>query len=718
MDIQNTFLIVVVFLDLFFGVLLIRQNYKNEINISYSLLVFWLMIWTLGIAVFRFTSDHSIMLYSNQMFIISAALIFSSIWHFSLVFPYPEKKITNLKRLLIYLPNILIIIAVFIPGVMIKDIVAQNWGNESILGWGYVYYGIYLAFISLIAFKNLWLKYRKLVGSMRVQIVYTMVGVFISVIFGATFNLIFILLGNYKYIWLGPYASFIMVAIIGYAIVVHRLMDVKLVLRKYSVYLFSLLVILIPAIGIRYLIALYISTISTWVDFIILIIAIAVYTPIRNCFYKLANKYFFSSLYDTQEVISELSDQLRSTLSIDNIYESIYNTLDRAFHLQAFGVLSYDQKKKVYNLDYNEGFKVGKTKKFPGNDQLHNTFIRRDKPIVLEEIKESHLNKRTRNTIQLLSNLKVAVLAPLRIKDKTVGLLALGYKESNEMYNDEDLRVLDIIGAQVAIAIENAILYEETLQFNKKLKLEVKKATEELRQANIELKQLDQAKSDFISIASHQLRTPLTVIKGYVSMMLQGDYGKIPKKRLDILDMVYQSNERLVNLVENLLNISRIESGRLKFRYETLSLDEISDSVVKELESVAKKKGLKLEYEKAAKLPKMEMDREKIRQVVMNLTDNAIKYTKTGYVHVSVEKEKNLVRFCVNDSGTGIKSDDLPNLFKKFSRGTGSFQIHTEGTGLGLYVAKEMIEAHKGRIWAESEGLDKGAKFCFELPIR
>ena len=185
------------------------------------------------------------------------------------------------------------------------------------------------------------------------------------------------------------------------------------------------------------------------------------------------------------------------------------------------------------------------------------------------------------------------------------------------------------------------------------------------------------------------------------------------------LEKVFVSNERLIQLVEDLLNISRIESGRLDLKFKPSDLSQLAQSVVEELSGNAKKKGLVLEYKPPLKpLPLIKMDEEKIRQVVMNLVDNAIKYTKQGKIIVSLEQLKNNLKFSVADSGMGIKSDDMVNLFKKFSRGTGTFLVHTEGTGLGLYVARMMIEAHKGNIWAESDGVGKGSKFCFELPIK
>lgn len=251
------------------------------------------------------------------------------------------------------------------------------------------------------------------------------------------------------------------------------------------------------------------------------------------------------------------------------------------------------------------------------------------------------------------------------------------------------------------------------------LEEKVERRTRNLKKANDQLKELDLAKSEFISIASHQLRTPLTVIKGYISMMLEGNFGDLNELETESLNKVFLSNERLIQLVENLLNISRIESGRMQFDFRETDMNKMIESVIDELSVNAKKKNLLLLYKPSAEpLPLIKMDDEKIRQVVINLIDNGIKYTKRGNVSVSLELRENKARFCVEDSGMGIRPEDKVNLFKKFFRGMGVSVIHTEGTGLGLYVARVMVEAHNGKIWVESEGGGKGSKFCFELPIK
>jgi signal transduction histidine kinase len=296
-------------------------------------------------------------------------------------------------------------------------------------------------------------------------------------------------------------------------------------------------------------------------------------------------------------------------------------------------------------------------------------------------------------------------------------LILLGEKETHEPYNDEDLSVLRIVSAQAAITIENALLYQEVKDFNVKLKKEVAKATRELRQANRELKKLDEAKSEFISIASHQLRTPLTVIKGYGSMLLEGNFGQLSIAATEAVKKIYTSNERLIRLVENLLNISRIEAGRLEYEFKPINLEQIIKSVCEELETTAQAKKIKLDLEIGQNLPPVMADEEKIRQVVLNLIDNAIKYSQGKPVKIKLEKRNDKIQFCVTDQGLGIDPADMPHLFKKFVRGKKTALVHTEGTGLGLYVAHKIITGHKGRIWAQSPGLGQGSTFCFWLPV-
>ncbi len=269
----------------------------------------------------------------------------------------------------------------------------------------------------------------------------------------------------------------------------------------------------------------------------------------------------------------------------------------------------------------------------------------------------------------------------------------------------------------LSILVIFGVLLIRSVRKEIKQREELEKLTNQLEKANKKLKKLDTLKDEFISIASHQLRTPLTVIKGYLSMIMEGDFGEVNGKQIDPMHKITESSDRLVQLVENILNVSRIESGRLKFNFTKVQLEDLVKSVVDELINKAKLKLLKLNFNMPAlPLPRVKIDEEKMRQVVINLIDNSIKYTDKGSVTVDLKQSGNNLEFSVSDTGVGIKKDDLRKLFQKFSRGTGATSI-TEGTGLGLYVARQMVEAHKGKIWAQSKGEGMGSRFCFTLPI-
>jgi signal transduction histidine kinase len=245
----------------------------------------------------------------------------------------------------------------------------------------------------------------------------------------------------------------------------------------------------------------------------------------------------------------------------------------------------------------------------------------------------------------------------------------------------------------------------------------IEKIAAELEEANVRLKVLDQQKSEFISLASHQLRGPLTAIKGYASMVLEGDFGPITETVKDATGKILQSTSDLVVLVGDYLDVSRIEQGRMQYNFEKFDLGEEVETVVTELKPTIEKAHLAISYDIDKNLNyTVDADKGKIKQVIGNIIDNSIKYTPQGSIHVWLtRKENNKILLTVSDTGVGIKKEVLPNLFEKFSRAPDASRTNIIGTGLGLYIAKKMIEAHHGRIWAESTGEGKGASFFIEL---
>ena len=246
----------------------------------------------------------------------------------------------------------------------------------------------------------------------------------------------------------------------------------------------------------------------------------------------------------------------------------------------------------------------------------------------------------------------------------------------------------------------------------------IKSVKEEVKRRE-EAEILSRAKSEFISMASHQLRTPLTVIKGYVAMILDGSYGKIKPETKKVLGNISISTERLVKIIEDLLNISRIELGKMDLERNPTDIKEMIDNICQEIKIKAKEKNLELVWKKPkSQMPKLNIDELKIRQVVYNIVDNAIKYTEKGKVKIDLSRKNSDLVINISDTGRGFSKKDNTKLFELFSRGEAGTDTFVEGTGMGLYVAKKFVTLHKGKIWAESKGKNKGSAFHIELPIK
>ncbi len=248
--------------------------------------------------------------------------------------------------------------------------------------------------------------------------------------------------------------------------------------------------------------------------------------------------------------------------------------------------------------------------------------------------------------------------------------------------------------------------------------------SDSLARANDKLRKLDNTKSDFISIASHQLRTPLTSCKGYLSLLLENSYGALAGKQKEVIKKLYANGERMAQLVEDFLNVTKIESGRMEYTIEKWRVEDICREVVDTLMPKAKDRNLFLDFkEPSERLPEVEIDGAKVREVISNLVDNALKYTPKGGVSVNIGQQAakaddtGSIRVTVSDTGIGIPKTELPYLFAKFSRGKDTSRLNAGGTGLGLYVGKSMIEANGGKIWAESDGDGRGSRFIVELPV-
>lgn len=312
----------------------------------------------------------------------------------------------------------------------------------------------------------------------------------------------------------------------------------------------------------------------------------------------------------------------------------------------------------------------------------------------------------TATAAQKAAGIQTTLLVPISAKGKNSGVLMFAVAKDKELITPEEQELMEGFTDIVAIAVENARLYSRLDSTGK-----------ELAVANDKLKELDRLKDEFVSTAAHALRSPMTAIKGYLSMVLEGDAGQITPQAIQFLQGAYEGNDRLIRLVNHMLDISRIESGRLIFNIAPVQLEDIITSEIESLKILAVQKQLKLEYSRPpSPLPKLQLDPDRMREVINNLVGNAIKFTETGSIILSHEQKGEKILTHVTDTGPGISREDLQNLFQKFTQARLKHG-KSGGSGLGLYVSKIIVHEFGGDIVVNSE-LGKGSTFTISLPLK
>lgn len=303
-----------------------------------------------------------------------------------------------------------------------------------------------------------------------------------------------------------------------------------------------------------------------------------------------------------------------------------------------------------------------------------------------------------------VSPMQSIMFVKLLARHRIVGVMAVGFVEEASVVSEKQKASVERLCEAVGIAIENNLLFEENQYVLRKL-----------QKTNEKLKTMDETKDEFISMASHQLRTPLTSVKGYLSMVLEGDAGEITETQKKLLDQAFVSSQRMVYLIADLLNVSRLKTGKFIIDAQASNLADIVEGEVSQLREQAKLKGIELVYKKPKDFPVLMFDETKVRQVVMNFVDNALYYTPTGgKITVELEEDRSAVYFRVRDNGLGVPKDEQKHLFAKFYRAKNARKARPDGTGLGLFMAKKVISAQGGNILFESEE-GKGSTFGFTL---
>ncbi len=418
---------------------------------------------------------------------------------------------------------------------------------------------------------------------------------------------------------------------------------------------------------------------------------------------KVANLYtlhkisrFISTTLDEKEIFRRINENAISELDFEKGLVLIKNSLGELTCRTAVGY----PKEKIESLS-----------NYIKHEAIFDECLKEGRSFSSATIRQEEKDK-----IAKLFSVAYFIATPVLTQDGITGMLFLGNSSGATALSEGDDELISILANQIGQSLENARLFEEA--FHSKLELEnkINERTKELSLALEQVKRINKMKSDFISAVSHELRTPLTSIKGYASILMTGKIGQLPDAVKERLEKINKHSDSLVKLINDLLDISRIEAGKVEMKFEPQHLNEIVSLVVDLLQPQIKEKDIELKIELPKNLPSILVDRSQIERVFINLLGNAIKFTPPkGWIKIATTDNPDFMEITIADSGVGIAEEDILKIFEEFYRVDNVLNQTSQGSGLGLSLAKNIVEAHQGKIWVKSQ-LNKGSEFHFTLP--
>lgn len=700
------------------GVFVLFQNRVARVNNIFGLLATFLSVWVLS----SYLTNNP--LYGD----IAAADVAQRIAYFSatlaifmatlLTYYYPVNRRPKKYETISFGSATLLVAGLSLTTLVSGGVSLDEDGNLLFTTGALI--GLYLAYFLVaivLIIRNLVFPAKSITKSKKRQAWIVMLAIIATAVLGLIFNVIIpAIFDQWQSTEYGPLATVILVGSISYLIARHGLFDVQTAAVRTVGYVGSLAAITLIYFSVASLLSVFVlrnqtidASIATPINALLAIFLALVFQPIKSFFDKWSNRIFYRDSYKVDEFYARLSTILSSTVDLRSLLEQASKQIALTLKSsQAFFLIFYEQEVERHMSAGTHG---------------HTHMLMHDVE-VLKDLYVDHNDSFIRTELleegsplqNLLNAKNINIVLPLQQNGKTIGYLFLGEHLSSG-YSARDIGVLSTISNELVIAIQNALSLQEVKDLNATLQQRILAATGELRSSNSQLKHLDEVKDEFISMASHQLRTPLTSIKGYLSMVLEGDVGNISAQQRSLLHEAFKSSERMVRLITDFLNVSRLQTGKFIIEKALFDLSSVVIQEVDNLSVIAKNRNLTLRLVGAdGPLPVL-ADESKIRQVIMNYVDNAIYYSKqNGTIIIKIESTKRDAMVSVIDTGIGVPHAEQEKLFKKFYRAPNARKQRPDGTGVGLFLARRVIEEHKGKIiFSSKEG--RGSTFGFSLPL-
>ena len=419
----------------------------------------------------------------------------------------------------------------------------------------------------------------------------------------------------------------------------------------------------------------------------------------------------------TLYALHRLSRSLSTTLEENQIFKRIEPAYLEELGFEKACAFLWSDKENKFISHLNVGYLEDEIKNIDNHiDSDKNWYL----DLIKTEKTISSISIPTPDLKEKISNIFAVnffVISPILPKEGLKGVFFVGTENIDTALTEGDEESITIVSNQIGQALDNARLYEKRWQAQQELEKKVEERTRELTNAFEEVKKVSKHKSDFISSVSHELRTPLTSIKGYAAILIAEKLGQLPSEVKERLEKINRHSDELVHMVNDLLDIARIESGKDIMKVSEQDLKDIISSASDLILIQCKNKNIELIQDIPKGLPLIMVDRSQIERVFINLLGNAVKFTpEKGKITIKAHKEDGFVQIDIKDAGIGIPPEALSKIFDEFYRVDNPVNQEVKGTGLGLSLVKNIVKAHKGKIWVESK-LGQGSTFSFTLPI-
>jgi signal transduction histidine kinase len=686
------------------GITLFR-NPESRLNRLFTYFVGGMAVWNFGVFMLRRSPDEATAVFWEIVIHTGVIALPAFYYHFVLIFL--ESTTRHRRSLFVAYTLALVFSVINLSGstLFMHGVKSTYWGWAPATGILYTPFFVYFNFFLIYGLSHLIRVYKDVDSSFRRnRATLILLGTLVSLVGGvidfARFILArFIPAADLVYP-MGIPANMVFALMLGTSIVRYRLFDVNVAVKKSAVYLLVwgvLTSVLVAAESY----ADWDNVNPLWVILPLGFVMTMLVSPVGQRLEESIERVMFSRRRGCYETLLDLSKRMGAILDFGRLMETLVHGLVRGVPLTHCVLMIYDAQRSAFAV-YREDASVGERGAVAPiriDSRIVQWLNQTGRVLVKEEAK---LNPEIAAYFESAENeleaINAALIVPLKIEGKLTGILLVGEKLSGDIFDDQELEVLAVLANQVAISLENARLYEE------------------LSETNAELMQASRLKSQFLASMSHELRTPLNSIIGFSKVLLNRFDGELTERQETYIRSVHNSGAHLLQLINGILDFSRIEAGKLEMVSEEVDLHELIDECIESSMPLARGKHMKVEKNVPLELPPLSGDRTKIKQILLNLLSNAIKFTGQGRVLVSVVSEPDAIRVSVADTGIGIREDDQARLFEPFQQLDNPVVRSAGGTGLGLAISKKFVELHGGRIWAESRE-NQGSTFHFTIPL-